>query len=193
MNTPVIRVLLVSCVLSLGLACSPSSRAQQAAASAHKAPAPALPAARPADVSTKSAILKAVYDVISGPAGQPRDWKRFRSLFVPGARLVAVQRDKNGVDHLLTFTPEQFAEKAGPYMREHGFFERETHRRTDRYGAIAQVFSTYASRHARSDPKPFQRGINSFQLYWDGHRWWVVTIYWQPERAGLSIPKRFGG
>jgi hypothetical protein len=188
-------MILLPCVLGLGLAASPSSHAQQAAASAHKAPAqaPALPKARPSDVSSMSAVIKAVYDVISGPAGQPRDWNRFRSLFVPGARLVAVHRDKEGADHVLTFTPEQFAEKAGSYMREHGFFERETHRRTDRYGAIAQVFSTYASRHASSDPKPFQRGINSFQLYWDGHRWWVVTIYWQPEHPDLPIPKRFGG
>ncbi|RAP56171.1 hypothetical protein BTJ49_14455 [Oleiagrimonas sp. MCCC 1A03011] len=152
-----------------------------------------MPAARPSDVKSMDAIMHAVYDVISGPAGQARDWKRFQSLFLPGARLIAVQRDKQGADHALTLTPETFAEKAGPYMREHGFFERETHRSVERYGAVAQVFSTYASRYAKSDPKPFQRGINSFQLYYDGHRWWVVTIYWQPERADLPIPSEYGG
>ena len=78
-------------------------------------------------------------------------------------------------------------------MREHGFYERETHRSVERYGAVVQVFSTYASRHAGSDAKPFQRGINSFQLMYDGQRWWVVTIYWQPERPGLPIPRRYGG
>ncbi len=138
-------------------------------------------------------IIKAVYDVISGPAGKARDWQRFNALFVPGARLIAVHRDKQGQRQLMTFSPAQFAQQAGPYMSEHGFFERETHRRVARYGAVAQVFSTYASRHAASDPKPFQRGINSFQLYYDGHRWWVVTIYWQPEYADLPIPKAFGG
>jgi len=59
-------------------------------------------------------------------------------------------------------------------------------------GNIAQVFSTYESRHTK-DAEPFQRGINSFQLLFDGHRWWVVTIYWQGERPGLPIPKQYGG
>jgi hypothetical protein len=63
----------------------------------------------------------------------------------------------------------------------------------ERYGAIAQVFSTYASFHHADDAKPFQRGINSFQLFYDGHRWWVVTIYWQGEHEGLPIPRHYGG
>jgi hypothetical protein len=55
------------------------------------------------------------------------------------------------------------------------------------------VFSTYESRHALADAKPFERGINSFQLLYDGQRWWVVTIYWQGERPGLPIPPQYGG
>jgi len=46
-------------------------------------------AANPADVSSIEAILAAVYDVISGPAGKQRDWDRMRSLFLPGARLIS--------------------------------------------------------------------------------------------------------
>ena len=38
-------------------------------------------AARPADVASIDAIMRAVYEVISGPAGQKRDWNRMRSLF----------------------------------------------------------------------------------------------------------------
>ena len=38
--------------------------------------------ARPADVHSIEAILSAIYDVISGPEGHPRDWDRMRSLFV---------------------------------------------------------------------------------------------------------------
>ncbi len=41
------------------------------------------PTAKPSDVESVDAILKALYDVISGPAGQKRDWDRFRSLFLP--------------------------------------------------------------------------------------------------------------
>jgi len=56
---------------------------------------------------------------------------------------------------------------------------------------MAQVFSTYESRHDAGDPKPFERGINSFQLMNDGHRWWIVTILWQGETSGSPIPKEF--
>ena len=56
---------------------------------------------------------------------------------------------------------------------------------------MAEVFSTYESRHDAGDPKPFERGINSFQLMNDGHRWWIVTILWQGETSGSPIPKEF--
>src|ERR1700734_1176420 len=49
---------------------------------------PDWPKAKPEDVSSPEAILKAVYDVISGGKNQPRDWDRFRSLFVPDAHLI---------------------------------------------------------------------------------------------------------
>ncbi|MFB3112623.1 MAG: hypothetical protein ACE10G_11370, partial [Gemmatimonadales bacterium] len=41
------------------------------------------PPADPADVESVDAIVAAVYDVISGAAGQERDWDRMRSLFIP--------------------------------------------------------------------------------------------------------------
>ena len=44
---------------------------------------PGWPVAKPADVSSPEAILNACYSVISGPQGQPRDWDRMRSLFIP--------------------------------------------------------------------------------------------------------------
>ena len=76
-------------------------------------------------------------------------------------------------------------------MEKEGFFEREIALRTDLYGNIAQVFSTYASYHKADDKIPFARGINSFQLLNDGKRWWVVTIYWQGETPETPIPKEF--
>src|SRR5436190_11120186 len=35
--------------------------------------------ADPKDVSSMDSIMKAIYDVISGEKGKPRDWDRFRS------------------------------------------------------------------------------------------------------------------
>jgi len=149
----------------------------------------AAPAANPADVGSIDAILHAAYDTISGPAGQQRDWNRFRSLFVSGARLIPVVPDPKGGFHTVVFSPDEYAEHGDPYFQKNGFFEREVARRTDRFGSMAQVFSTYESRHAAADPNPFVRGINSFQLMNDSHRWWIVTIFWQGETSDSPIPK----
>jgi hypothetical protein len=48
------------------------------------------PMLRAADGDSIDSVMKAVYDVISGPAGT-RDWPRFKSLFAGGARLIPVR------------------------------------------------------------------------------------------------------
>jgi hypothetical protein len=150
------------------------------------------PAAKPADVSSPDAIMAATYDVISGPAGQPRDWDRFRSLFVPGARLIPVVAKKTGGGYdTRVITPDEYAQKADAYFQKNGFAEREIARTAECYGNIMQIFSTYESRHDAKDAQPFARGINSFQLFYDGSRWWVVTIYWLEETPENPLPKEF--
>jgi len=185
------------CVLALVFLPQPaaggSTAATGAPASGTNAGAPAKPAARPADVASMDAIMHAVYDVISGPAGQPRDWDRLRSLFVPGARLIPAHTGKGGVTTTRVLGVEDYIRLGEPIFRKEGFFEREVHRTVERFGNIAQVFDTYESRHAPGDARPFQRGINSFQLLFDGQRWWIVTIYWQAERRDLPIPAQYGG
>jgi hypothetical protein len=149
------------------------------------------PTANPADVSSIDAILAAVYDVISGPAGKKRDWDRMRSLFVPDARLIPTGAQQNGGFVSRVWSVDQYIERAAPFFEKEGFFEREAARRVDQFGQIAQVFSTYESRHAPDDAKPFLRGINSIQLMNDGKRWWVVTIFWQAEDAKTPLPEKY--
>jgi len=35
------------------------------------------------------------------------------------------------------------------------------------------------------------RGINSIQLFYDGSRWWIVSIYWQQESPEYPIPEKY--
>lgn len=151
----------------------------------------ARPAARPADVASADAIIAALYDVISGPAGQKRDWDRFYSLFIPGARLIPTGRTADGTVRHRVMTPEDYAATSGPVLEQRGFFEREIGRSTQTFGNITHVFSAYDSRTTAADPQPFMRGINSIQLLNDGTRWWVVTIYWDSERADNPIPAQY--
>jgi hypothetical protein len=148
--------------------------------------------ANPADVSTLDGIMKAVYEVISGDAGKPRDWDRFRTLFHKDARLIPSGKNaQTGVIAANALTPDQYVTRVEPFFAKEGFYERELARHVDTYGNIAQVFSTYQSFHSPSDKTPFMRGINSFQLFNDGKRWWVVTIYWQAETADNPVPQKY--
>jgi hypothetical protein len=150
----------------------------------------------PDDVSSIDAIIKASYAVISGPAGAKRDWERERSLFLPGARLIptATVPGRNDVDLApLILEVEAYIQRVEPLFADKGFYETEVARRTEQFGRIAQVWSTYESRHRKDDPEPFMRGINSFQLFHDGSRWWIVNIYWQHESAAHPIPGKYEG
>jgi Domain of unknown function (DUF4440) len=147
--------------------------------------------ANPADVGSIDAIMKAVYDAISGDAGQQRDWDRFRTLFHKDARMIPTGKNKDtGVVGGTSLSPEDYIKRAEPALMK-GFHEREKARHIDQYGNIAQVFSTYESFHKKDDKEPFMRGINSFQLLNDGKRWWVMTIYWQAETPDTPIPKQY--
>ena len=155
------------------------------------ATATTTPAADPADVATLDAILAAVYSSISGAKGKTRNWDRFRSLFVPGARLIPTFKRPTGEITTRVLTPEEFITSSGKFMEEQGFFEQAIANHVETFGNIAQVFSVYEGRHDTADPKPFVRGINSIQLMNDGKRWWVVTIFWQAEDAANPLPKKY--
>ncbi|HEX7721545.1 MAG TPA: hypothetical protein VF397_05265 [Pyrinomonadaceae bacterium] len=150
----------------------------------------AVPPANPADVATMDAIVASLYDVISGPPGA-RNWDRFRSLFVPGARLIPTGARPTGEVGSRVMTVEDYAQRSGPFLEKNGFFEREVSRRLEKFGNIAHIFSTYESRHKADDAKPFARGINSIQLMNDGKRWWIVTVFWQAEDEKNPLPAEY--
>lgn len=152
------------------------------------------PEADPADVATTDAILDAVYDVISGPATEARDWDRFRALMHPEARLIPIGRRPDSswapvviwsVEDYVTYGSNTFAN--APIFQGKGFYEVEAARRVERYAHLAHVWSTYESR-LNPDEAPFARGINSFQLVHDGSRWWVLSITWEQESPTTPIP-----
>ena len=184
-------------VLSLTLLCAGFAAAQTEKPAPSPTPASnaqtpeAIPAANPADVSSMEAIIAAVYDVISGPAGKKRDWDRMRSLFMPGARLIPTGPRPTGGYGSRAVTVEDYVSRTTPMFEKEGFFETERARRTESFGQIAHVFSTYESRHSPADAKPFQRGINSIQLMNDGKRWWIVTIFWQGEDEKNPLPEKY--
>jgi hypothetical protein len=145
-------------------------------------------AARAADGDSVDTMVRAVYDVISGPAGT-RDWARFRLLFADGARMIPVRITPEGSVPAV-MTPEDYVARAGANFEKNAFYESEVARRMETFGNIAHVFSTYESRHAPGE-KPFARGINSIQLVKAGKSWKVMTILWDSEREGNPLPAKY--
>ena len=154
------------------------------------APAAPTPAARPEDVATPEALVAALYDVISGPKGQARDWERFRSLFAPGARMIPSGKRKDGTVSHRMLTPEDYIQASGKLLVEDGFREREVSRVAERFGPLVHVFSTYEAFRGE-ETRPFLRGINSIQAVHDGKRWWLLTVAWTPETPEQPLPAKY--
>jgi hypothetical protein len=153
-----------------------------------------IPQANSADVASIDAIINAAYEVISGPAGKKRDWERERSLFISGARLIPTAKDagRNDVDLTpLVLDVDGYIARVEPLFEKDGFYEKEIERRTEQFGQIAHVWSTYESRRTPDDPEPFMRGINSIQLFHDGTRWWIISVYWQHESPNHPLPDTY--
>lgn len=177
----------------LALAVFGASAASRPAASSESRPASVAvgtAAALPADVGTIDGIVGAYYDVISGPAGQPRQWARDRTLYIPNVRFVSVDEPAGGKSVSRVMTHQEYVDRTDASLVSKGFDEREVHRSVLRYGEIASVFSTYESRQSRTGPV-IARGINSLQLFHDGARWWIVSATWRDESASRRIPREY--
>src|SRR5207249_6045011 len=107
--------------------------------------------ARTEDVSTIDGIIRACYEVISGPAGMPREWERDRTLYAPGAISASSRLDAEGKRFTLAMDVEGYIKFAEPRLAG-GFFESETERVTWRVGNVTHVFSSYEGRQTLDGP-----------------------------------------
>jgi hypothetical protein len=153
-----------------------------------------------ADVSSLDAIVNALYALLSFRTGGQPPWARFRSLFDPSALMVRVdarlarQHAETGtkpdapavrVSSLDDWIARTTAAIESGALSE--FDERELTRRTEVFGDLAAVFSTYE----RNIADDVRRGINSVQLVKDGERWWVISICWTDEIEHQPLPSRY--
>ncbi len=159
---------------------------------------PDWPAAAPADVDTIEHLMSALYGVISGPAGQPRNWDRFRSLFLPDGRMGVIRAATSATadkpafaGDVVLFTPDTYVQRDTPFFAKNGFYERSIANRVEEFGNLATVWSTYESRHEAADAQPFARGINALQLVHAQGRYWIANITWDDEREGLKLPQKY--
>jgi len=143
----------------------------------------AVAAAQPnkADLAQIDAAVRGVYEVISGPPGQKRDFDRMRSLFAPGATLKAI-----GPKGLRGGSLEDYISRNEGVLEREGFTERELGRRVEIWGGLATAWSAYDGRTANGSFH--ERGINSFQLVKIDGKWLVASILWQEATPANPLP-----
>lgn len=150
--------------------------------------------ADPNDILSIDGIMGALYSSISGPVATTRNWNRLRTLYIPEAKLIAVTRRRpDSTMGKRVISLEDYIKIVGPQMEKDGFYEQEIGRTTQLFGNMAHVFSAYETKHTETDLKSFSRGINSLQLFNDGKRWWILSVYWQSESAEIPIPAEYLG
>jgi hypothetical protein len=148
------------------------------------------PPARAADVQSLDGIVAALYDVISGGIGEPRNWNRMRSLFIPEAKIMAIFPKKESKDLALRMMSiSDYIANSGPSLIENGFREKEISRKTEQWGELAHLFTTYEA--VTEKDGVIRRGINSVQLMNDGNRWWIISLLFEAERPQLALPEAY--
>jgi len=135
-----------------------------------------------ADLAAIDHAITGVYEVISGPPGQKRDFDKMRSLFAPGATLKAI-----GPKGLRGGSVEDYISRNAEVLEKEGFTERELGRRVEVWGDLATAWSAYDGRTANGSFH--ERGINSFQLVKIDGRWLVASILWREETPESPLPR----
>ncbi len=134
--------------------------------------ASAQQATRPEDIATIDGIIRAYYEVVSGPAGESADLERDRALHHAQAWIAIARVDASGTPIVNIMTLDEYHGDNAP--RQRGFWEWETDRVTKRSGNMVHLWTSYASPRSQGG-EPFARGVNSITLFHDGERWWIMN------------------
>jgi len=146
---------------------------------------------RPADVSSIDGMIKAYYEVVSGPAEKDREWGRDATLYVPAIHFNIFSADKQGKTTVRSLSHQEFANESEAAMKGKAFYEYEIHRIEHRAGNVAHILCTAEQRFAPDGPVQ-GHSVDSLELYWDGARWWIVNAnIWEVEKNGKPLPPEF--
>ena len=141
------------------------------------------------DVTSIEQIGKAYYEIVSGPIGEKRDFDRLRNLFHPDARLTySYWSEEDQVNKTMPMDIEGYIEKLD-YLDKRGFYEEELFVSSASYGSITQSISTY--RFWMEDKTAEGRGFTSYQYFWDGERYWILSMFWMMESEKYPIPSQY--
>lgn len=138
-------------------------------------------------VKSIDSIVVRGLNIVSGKEGAERDWEAFRQLFAADAHISVLVHDSLGRGHLRSYTLEEFVRLGMQYYETDGFIEYEITKTVNEYNGIAQVFQSYYAKELEVE----EHGVNSYQLVYDGNRWWITSLLWVSDRNGVKLPKAY--
>jgi len=138
-------------------------------------------------VSTIDGVINEGLKIISGEKGENRDWEAFRQLFTANAQISVLAHDSLGNAQIRTYSLEKFVRIGKAFYEGDGFIEYEIGRKIEQYNGIATVFQSYYAKELDLE----EEGINTYQLVFDGKRWWISSLLWTSNRNGVEVPSSY--
>jgi hypothetical protein len=132
-------------------------------------------------------LTRALYEVVSAPPAQ-RNWDAIRHYYHPEARLVRTGVNPDGTPFVSVFTLDAYIENVGKLLDGVRFSEVEVSQESVVFGNVARLTSVYEYTRQSANETVRGRGVNFFTLVHDAGQWRVMSIVWDNERPGLSLP-----
>lgn len=142
------------------------------------------------ETAAVEATIHAVYDVISGPVGEERDFERMRALYMDGAAMGAVGPGPDGQGRGRVITLDDYIERSGPWLVENGFVEVPTRTDISVWGEIATARSAYEGTNSATG-ETFLIGVNFITLFKIEGEWKIASILWRTETDDWPVEAAF--
>lgn len=154
-----------------------------------------LCAQQPANkLATPDAIIAEFYACLDVQKGGQIDSARLTNLFWPGAQLDGVFKSRKDTTKFVNYRIDipEYLKIIKEVCATHRFKEWETGRKILSYGHLVTVYSAYEliDVDEKGDTTRL-RGINTFQLFSDGKRWWITYCNYEEESTAGKIPAEF--
>jgi hypothetical protein len=138
------------------------------------------------DFKTAESVVRALYDIVTFPAGTTPDWDAARATFIPqGIVVMRTGPDSTAILSVEGWIADFISFIEGRNVKETGFNETVLDVNTTRMGAIASVRVLYES---ELPPYPARQGVDFFHVIERDGRWWIVSILNELPRWGNEVP-----
>lgn len=119
-----------------------------------------------------ASLVERLLQCVSSEPGQPKQWNSFKVLCATDARIAVLLQRPGKPPVLRSFSVEEFVQTMS--KNNAPFQEKQLNVQIDAFNGMATVWQPYeliAGNERRT-------GVNTYQLFSDGTRWYVHSLLW---------------